>query len=190
MESYRGAALNGPHAFVMINWIILASIVLWTYQRIIRKCSCAWLHNHGSIRVYCEHNITFASRYYSLIERERRIGRAIVVAPSSFFSLTQRWSSLQIQLDIKKQLLSAFVIRRSTWSKFLLYFEIPFMVHWFHSLQWRHNGHDGVSNQRPVDCLLNRLFRRRSKKTSKLRVTGLFVRGIHRWPMDSPHKGQ
>ena len=38
-------------------------------------------------------------------------------------------------------------------------------------LQWRHNGHDGVSNHRPHDCLLNRLFRRRSKKTSKLRVT-------------------
>ena len=41
------------------------------------------------------------------------------------------------------------------------------------SLQWRHNGNDSVSNHRPYDCLLNRLFRRRSKKTSKLRVTGL-----------------
>ena len=41
------------------------------------------------------------------------------------------------------------------------------------SLQWRHNGHDSVSNYQPHDCLLNRLFRRRSKKTSKLRVTGL-----------------
>ena len=33
-------------------------------------------------------------------------------------------------------------------------------------LQWRHYGRDG-------NCLLNRLFRRRSKKTSKLRFTGL-----------------
>ena len=41
------------------------------------------------------------------------------------------------------------------------------------SLQWRYNGRDGVSNHQPHDCLLNRLFRRRSKKTSKLRVTGL-----------------
>ena len=40
-------------------------------------------------------------------------------------------------------------------------------------LQWRHNECDGVSNHQPHDCLLNRLFRRRSKKTSKLRVTGL-----------------
>ena len=40
-------------------------------------------------------------------------------------------------------------------------------------LQWRHNGRDGVSNHQSHDCLLNRLLRRRSKKTSELRVTGL-----------------
>ena len=42
-----------------------------------------------------------------------------------------------------------------------------------YTLRWRHNGRDSVSNHQPHDCLLNRLFRRRSKKTSKLRVTGL-----------------
>ena len=42
-----------------------------------------------------------------------------------------------------------------------------------HTLQWRHNERDGVSNHQPHDCLLNRLFRHRSKETSKLRVTGL-----------------
>ena len=57
------------------------------------------------------------------------------------------------------------------------------------SLQWRHNGHDRVSNHQPHDCLLNRLFRRRSKKTSKLRVTG-FVRGIHRDRWIPRTKGQ
>ena len=36
-------------------------------------------------------------------------------------------------------------------------------------------GRDGVSNHQPHDCLLNRLFGHRSKKTSKLRVTGLCV---------------
>ena len=41
------------------------------------------------------------------------------------------------------------------------------------TLQWRHNGRDSVSSHQPHDCLLNRLFRRRSKKPSKLRVTGL-----------------
>ena len=41
------------------------------------------------------------------------------------------------------------------------------------TLQWYHNGRDGVSNHQPHDCLLNRLSRCRSKKTSKLRITGL-----------------
>ena len=42
-----------------------------------------------------------------------------------------------------------------------------------HSLQWRHNKCDGVSNHQHLACLLNRLFKRRSKKIPKLRVTGL-----------------
>ena len=41
------------------------------------------------------------------------------------------------------------------------------------TLQWRHDERDGVSNHRPYDCFLNRLFRLRSKQTSKLRVNGL-----------------
>ena len=43
------------------------------------------------------------------------------------------------------------------------------------SLEWRHNDRDGVSNHQNRDCLLNCLFGRKSKKTSKLRVTGLCV---------------
>ena len=51
--------------------------------------------------------------------------------------------------------------------------------HWYQfctkssTLQWRHNGRDCVSNHQPYDRLLNCLFRRRSEKSSKLRVTGL-----------------
>ena len=52
-----------------------------------------------------------------------------------------------------------------------------FITHWgwvtHLSLQWRHNGRNNVSNHQPHHCLLNRLFRRRSKKTSKLRVIGI-----------------
>ena len=47
-------------------------------------------------------------------------------------------------------------------------------IHWTKKiLQWRQNEHDGISHHQPYDCLLHRLFRRRSKKTSKLCVTGL-----------------
>ena len=58
----------------------------------------------------------------------------------------------------------------------------------FHIITWRHNDPDGVSNHQPHGCLLNRLFRRRSKKTSKLRVSGLCV-GNSPGPVNTPHKG-
>ena len=56
------------------------------------------------------------------------------------------------------------------------------------ALQIRHNERDGVSNHQHHDCLLNRLSRRRSKETSML-ASLAFVWGIHRWPVNSPHKG-
>ena len=40
-------------------------------------------------------------------------------------------------------------------------------------LQWRNNESDGVWYHQRLHCLLNCRFRRRSNKTSKLRVTGL-----------------
>ena len=58
---------------------------------------------------------------------------------------------------------------------------------WLVSLHWRYNDHDGVSNNQPHGCLLNLLFRRWSKKTSKLPVTGLCV-GNSPGPVNSPHK--
>ena len=56
-----------------------------------------------------------------------------------------------------------------------------------YSSQWRHNENDGVSIHQPHDCLLNRLLRRRWKHQSSASLA--FVRGIHRWPVNSPHKG-
>ena len=49
---------------------------------------------------------------------------------------------------------------------------IDITLHPWCSWQWRHNERNGVSNHQRLDCLLNRLVIR-SKKTSKLRVTGL-----------------
>ena len=43
----------------------------------------------------------------------------------------------------------------------------PYRRHWYHAgtfritLRWHHNEHDGVSNHRRLDCLLNCLLRRR-----------------------------
>ena len=55
------------------------------------------------------------------------------------------------------------------------------------SLRWRHNGRHNVSNHISYDCLLNRLFRRRSKKHQSS-ASLAFVQEIHRGPVNSPHK--
>ena len=57
---------------------------------------------------------------------------------------------------------------------------ICYGIYYISTLRWRHNDHDGVSNHQPRGCLLNRLFSRRSKKTSKLSVTGLCA-GNYLW---------
>ena len=46
------------------------------------------------------------------------------------------------------------------------------------ALRWRHNEHGDVSNHRRLDCLFNRLSRRKSKKIWKLRVSGLCERNL------------
>ena len=98
------------------------------------------------------------------------------------------WST-KINMVIEKLLISN-VIRTLNLTRYanVDYWRI-FYVMWLRAecyqcpLQWRHNGRDGVSNHRRLDGLLNPLFRRRSKKTSKL-----FVREIHRWPVNSPRE--
>ena len=57
------------------------------------------------------------------------------------------------------------------------------------TLQWRHNERDGVPKHQPYDSLLNRLFRRKQKKKHQSSESLAFVMGIHRWPVNSPHKG-
>ena len=49
--------------------------------------------------------------------------------------------------------------------------------------------HHGISNHQQIHFLFKRLFRYISKKTSKLRVTGPFVFGIHPSPVDSLCEG-
>ena len=53
------------------------------------------------------------------------------------------------------------------------------------TLQWRHNGRGNVSNHQPHECLLNRLF----KENIKAPRHWPFLWGIHREPVNSPHKG-
>ena len=64
----------------------------------------------------------------------------------------------------------------------LVMYDLEILLRYPHSFHWRHNDRGGVSDHQPCDCLLSCSFRRRSKKTLKLRVTGLCAG-------NSPHKG-
>ena len=110
------------------------------------------------------------------------------------------WSIIKDELPVYKQctIMHVFVYSRVEYipestcqtnyrfcSKRYRYYTDPREIE--HALRWRHNGCDSISNHQPHDCLLNRLFRRRSKKTLKLRVTGLCA-GNSPGPVNSPHK--
>ena len=56
------------------------------------------------------------------------------------------------------------------------------------TLRWRHNGHNGISNHQPHHRLLNRFSGADQRKHQSSALLA-FVRRIHRWPVNSPHKG-
>ena len=58
------------------------------------------------------------------------------------------------------------------------------------TLQWRHNEGDGAPNHRYLHCLFKRLFRHGTDQRKNQSFASLaFVWEIHRWPVNSPHKG-
>ena len=59
----------------------------------------------------------------------------------------------------------------------------------FISIVASHQRYD-VSDQRWLDCLFNTFSRLRGWEKNEAPRYWPFLRGIHRWPVDSPHKGQ
>ena len=84
-------------------------------------------------------------------------------------------------IELRKSIISPYVLfkcvlscgcrRGDGW--LVKYWKWELVEGWYFSYQWRNNERDGVSNRQPHHCLLKRLFRRRWKKTSKLRAIGL-----------------
>ena len=81
-------------------------------------------------------------------------------------------SDISIIRDFTKRLRKGIAGACVQWSHL---FEQCNFGHWRHdtTLQWRNNGLESVSNHQPCHCSLSRLLGRISRKTSKLRVTGL-----------------
>ena len=55
------------------------------------------------------------------------------------------------------------------------------------TLQWRHNGCDSISNHQPNDCLLT-VYLGADQRKYQSSASLAFVRGIHQWLVNSPHK--
>ena len=99
----------------------------------------------GDLRRHCAH--------YDVIVMNWRVSDNLLLVWSVVSSTNAHNSALRCRFMLGLDYM--------TWHQYLL------------SLRWRHNGRDSVSNHQPHNCLLNRLFRCRSKKTLKLRVTCL-----------------
>ena len=56
------------------------------------------------------------------------------------------------------------------------------------SLQWRHNGRDGVSKITSLTIVYSTVYSFADQRKHQSSASLTFVRGIHRWPVNSPHK--
>ena len=141
----------------------------------------------GEYVVYCEYTETF----YGILTHFN------IQQETSVCVISQVLKPSRFEFNIYLPNIPRIMLQLCAYSVFLLFMGVvgvgvgagrysSVLLHWC-SLRWRHDGRDGISNHQHQDCLLSRLFRRRSKRTSKLRVTGLCV-GIHRWPVNCPHK--
>ena len=87
-------------------------------------------------------------------------------------TVLKRWCSLPKNISMFNE-----TTNETTWEMEGEYERCKLRCHYPATLQWRHNERDGISHHR-----------RKSKEMSKLHGTGL-CKGIHRWPVNSPHKG-
>ena len=60
--------------------------------------------------------------------------------------------------------------------------------YWGYSLQWRHNECDGISNHQPHDGYSS-VYSGADQRKHQSSTSLAFVRGIHRWPVNSPRRG-
>ena len=92
------------------------------------------------------------------------------------------------------------ILGKLSWIKVPVYFLAQYLgaflgaasvygVYYGRSLLWRHNGRDSFSNHQPHACLLDRSWMQTQiKENIKAPRHWPFVRGIHWWPVNSPHK--
>ena len=70
----------------------------------------------------------------------------------------------------------------------MMYLRFLSVVHWI-TLRWRHNERDCVSNHKPHDFFYSAVYSGTDQRKYQSSASLAFVRGIHRGPANSSHKG-
>ena len=101
--------------------------------------------------------------------------RKISPAKNPFINNNKTWSMCVNLVKCLSYLVTVYIFFNFSClvDRYTLAMSDTYLYDFILTLLWPDNGSDGVSNHQPRNCLLNHSFRRRSKKTSKLRVTGL-----------------
>ena len=112
---------------------------------------------------------------------------AAASTPKEVRAYPQRGSGPVSQAHLERGLRLDLVTSMIFWWKCVHFMRCPLVSFFENSLRWRHNERDGVSNHQPHDCLPI-VYSGADQNKHQSFASLAFVRGIHRWPVNSPHK--
>ena len=110
--------------------------------------------------------------YTGITAKETTLNHFVKLHTSQLSSNVFKYCVFLYSKHVVATLLDSAAKNKHLMLKHLMYTYVRFTCVFKQTLRWRCTERDGVSNHRRPDCLLNRLFIRRSTKTSKLLVTG------------------
>ena len=151
-------------------WKVLENYYLWAWKIMAPEnwsVFVFFMHFAQFILINNGDSVISSSNLLSLLIRWSLLIRGSVFPTWGILSYINNGDSVISSSDLPSLLIRwSLLIRGSvfpTWGKL--------------SLQWHHNGCDGISNHQPHDCLLNRLFRNRWKQGWVSSGRNLFLPG-------------
>ena len=151
------------------------------------KCSILWencFYKFYSVYKVSMYNLTFAIVVYTFIYVFAKPHKSYVVLV--FVSLLQFTPTMLFADELCNWLCWHSSYREKS-QDLVEYFEWPHLINEIDSTHYDDVTWTSYSLKSPIiDCLFNRLYGPTSKKHPHYWP---FVRGIHRWPVNSPHKG-
>ena len=139
-----------------------------------RKCECTLLKNNLYHDYYTKpiiHHTRHPLQHKNIVLQLMEQHNFYDTRPSSIFHYEGN------------DYINQYEFRIYSWIRILTLNSLRLMGHYINSLPWRHNDRNGVSNHQPHDFYSGSDQRKLQSSASLA-----FVRGIHRCPVNSPHK--